>query len=108
MESPETASEMACPMVLQGVVGDKQLLLLFPLTPFTYHVVADAIGTHRANSNVVVILYFMIVSSLSRRIQEAPSFVKDVRADWFLFVRVEQPRRAKGGRHASAPTCRNP
>jgi len=63
MESPETASEMACPMVLQAVVGDLQLLLLLPLTPFTYHVVADAIGTHRANSNAVVSLCFMIVSS---------------------------------------------
>jgi len=66
MESPETASEMACPMVLQAVVGDLQLLLLLPLTPFTYHVVADAIGTHRANSNAVVSLCFMIVSSSSR------------------------------------------
>src|SRR5215470_1698152 len=66
MESPEAASEMAWPMVMQAVRVDKQLLLLFPLTPFTYHVVADAIGTHRANSNAVVSLCFMIVSSLSR------------------------------------------
>ena len=30
---------MACPMVLQAVLGDVQVLLLCPLTPFTYHVV---------------------------------------------------------------------
>ena len=33
MESPEAASEMACPMVLQAAVGDMQLLLLLPVTP---------------------------------------------------------------------------
>jgi hypothetical protein len=65
IESPETASEMAWPMALQAVAGDKQLLLLLPLTPFTYQVVADAIGTHRAKSHVVVSLCFMITSSPS-------------------------------------------
>src|SRR6267378_6834943 len=35
---------MAWPTVLQGVVGDVQLLLSLPLTPLTYHLVADAIG----------------------------------------------------------------
>src|SRR6516164_5604246 len=45
MESPEAASEMACPIVLQAVAGDKQLLLSLPFTPSTYHVViARAVG----------------------------------------------------------------
>jgi hypothetical protein len=42
--SPEAASDMACPMVLQAVVDDKQLLLSPPFNPFTYHVVAIAAG----------------------------------------------------------------
>ena len=33
MESPDEASEMACPMVLQADWGDLQLLLLLPFTP---------------------------------------------------------------------------
>jgi hypothetical protein len=40
MESPDEASEIACPMVLQAARGDLQLWLLLPFTPFTYHVVA--------------------------------------------------------------------
>ncbi len=39
IESWEDASEMACLIVLQAVVGDVQLLLLLPLTPFTYQFV---------------------------------------------------------------------
>jgi|SRR5215469_1780943 len=39
MESPDEASEMESPMVVQGVVGDKQLFVSFPDAPFTYHVV---------------------------------------------------------------------
>ena len=42
MESPDAAREMTCPIVLHAVVDVLQLLLLLPLTPFTYHVVADA------------------------------------------------------------------
>jgi hypothetical protein len=38
MVSPDEASDMAFPMVLQADVGDMQLLLSFPVTPFTYHV----------------------------------------------------------------------
>src|SRR5215831_15289620 len=52
IESPESASEMACLIVLQAVAEDRQLLLSLPLTPFTYHVAADAIGA-RARSNAV-------------------------------------------------------
>lgn len=45
MESSDAASEMACPMVLQAVVGDRQLLLSLPLAPSTYQVViARAVG----------------------------------------------------------------
>jgi len=45
MESPDEAREMACPIVLQAVVGDKQLFVSFPVAPFTYHVVvAMAVG----------------------------------------------------------------
>ena|SRR5215469_10322107 len=36
MESPDEASAMACPIVLQAVVGDLQLLPSLSLTPFTY------------------------------------------------------------------------
>lgn len=50
MESPFEASEMACPMVLHAVWGDLQLLLSFPLTPSTYHVVwAEAAGARARN-----------------------------------------------------------
>jgi hypothetical protein len=51
MESPEAASEMACPIVLQAVVSDLQGLLSLPLTPLTYHVVlAKATGARAENS----------------------------------------------------------
>src|SRR5215469_165440 len=54
MESPEAASEMACPMVLQAVVGDLQLLLSLPVVPLTYQVVlakaAGVITTNKATS----------------------------------------------------------
>jgi hypothetical protein len=42
IESPEAASEIACPMVLQAVLEEVQLLALLPLPPFTYRVVAIA------------------------------------------------------------------
>src|SRR5215469_12391752 len=69
MESPETASEIAWPMVLQAVEGDVQWLLSLPLTPFTYRVLAQATepSRHRAVSSMLdIALRFMIVSSLSR------------------------------------------
>jgi len=37
--SPVLISASACLMVLHGVADDMQLLLSFPFTPFTYHVV---------------------------------------------------------------------
>src|SRR5207253_10331252 len=46
MESPEAAREMECFIVLQAFVGDVQLLLSLPLTPFTYHVLAEATELH--------------------------------------------------------------
>ena len=64
---PDTANEIACLIVLQGAVGDVQLLLLLPLTPFTYHVVlATAVGAKEKNSPTnkkqVSSLFLMIVS----------------------------------------------
>lgn len=66
-ESPDTASEMACPMVLQAVVEDVQVLLLLPLTPLTYHVVvANAVEPRARNTATtrkqVSSLSLMIVS----------------------------------------------
>src|ERR1700730_11352190 len=50
MESPDKASEMACPMVLQAVSAVWQLLLSFPFRPSEYHVVlAGAVGTRTRN-----------------------------------------------------------
>src|SRR3974390_2446129 len=64
MESPADAREIACPIVLQAVVADKQLLLSFPLAPFTYHVVlAKATGartTHKAESNKLLSSRFIL------------------------------------------------
>src|ERR1700719_124720 len=67
IESPEAAKEMACPMVLQAVVADVQVLLLLPLTPFTYHVVvANAVEPRARNTAAsraqVSTLSLMIVS----------------------------------------------
>jgi hypothetical protein len=60
MESPEEASEMACPMVLQAVVGDKQLLLSFPFTPSTYHVVlARTGGTVASDTRAAIHISFL-------------------------------------------------
>src|ERR1017187_8423815 len=72
-ESPDAASEMACPIVLQAVVADMQLLLSLPFTPSTYHVVlARAVGTrarNKASSERLrnASLFFMIFSLSSAR-----------------------------------------
>jgi hypothetical protein len=58
---------MAWPMLLQAVVEDMQLLLLLPLTPFTYQVVlARAVGTAANNISAVTHVNFLdfTVSSL--------------------------------------------
>jgi len=65
IKSPEAASEMACPMLLQADVAEVQLLLLLPLTRFTYHVVvATAVearaGNSDANKKMAISLCFMI------------------------------------------------
>jgi hypothetical protein len=73
MESPDEASEIACPMVLQAVVGDLQSLLSLPLTPLTYHVLAEVaeLIRHRAMSSNVVVktVRFTIVSSWSGQLR---------------------------------------
>jgi hypothetical protein len=56
-------------MVLQAVVVDLQSLLSLPLTPFTYHVLAEAaeLIRHRTvSSNVVIkaVCFTMVSSSL--------------------------------------------
>ena len=64
MESSDEASEMACPMVLQAVWDDIQLLLSLPFDPFTYHVVlARAVGTRVRISEISTALriYFIDV-----------------------------------------------
>ena len=72
-ESPDRASEMACPMVLQAAVGDLQSLRSRPLTPLTYHVLAEAAELIRhktVNNNVVVRpVCFTIVSFSSRQLR---------------------------------------
>jgi hypothetical protein len=51
IESPDEASEIACPMVLQAVVGDVQALPSLPLTPLTYHVLlARAVDVRAKNT----------------------------------------------------------
>jgi hypothetical protein len=53
MESSDEASEMACPMVLQAVWDDIQLLQSLPFDPFTYHVaLASAVGARGRNSAI--------------------------------------------------------
>jgi hypothetical protein len=62
--------EIARPIVLQGVVGDVQLLLSLPLTPFTYHVVlarAFEPSVHSAICSKVVISLCFIILSFSLR-----------------------------------------
>jgi len=50
--SPDDASEIACPIVLQAVVDELQSLLSLPLTPSTYHVVlATATGSRDRKDN---------------------------------------------------------
>jgi hypothetical protein len=58
IESPEEASAIACPMVLQATDADKQLLLSLPLTPFTYHAVPARDRARTAMSNVAIGLDF--------------------------------------------------
>src|SRR5690348_12893605 len=65
MESPATASEMACPMVLQAVWRDLQLLLSLPFTPSTYHVVLATTAGAKAKKK-------MGISSLPNK---SPGFI---------------------------------
>ncbi len=61
-------------MVLQAVWDDMQLLLSLPLTPLTYHVLAEAdeLIRHRAmSSNVVVKAVCFTLSPLPRRVAGA-------------------------------------
>jgi hypothetical protein len=44
MESPEAANEIARPMVLQALAEVVHALMSFPVTPFTYQVLATAAG----------------------------------------------------------------
>ena len=69
MESPEEASAMACPIVLQAVWDDMQLSLLFPLTPFTYHLVlATTVGArNRAISRGVIVRSLCVMFIFSAR-----------------------------------------
>src|SRR5215469_4399774 len=72
-ESPDAAREMACPIVLHAVDGDRQLLPSFPLTPFTYHVVlAKAFEARSKNSaktgNVLIVSLSFINFFLVRRL----------------------------------------
>src|SRR5215469_2926674 len=66
--SPDDTSEIACPMVLQAVVGEVQLLLLSPFTPSTYHVVlamaveAEAKSTGMSSKRLMPSLHFMMSS----------------------------------------------
>src|SRR5579862_541371 len=68
MASPDEASEMACPMVLQAVVSVRQLLPSLPFTPSTYHVVwARAFGArarNKATSRNAVIFDAILVRDL--------------------------------------------
>ena len=52
MESPDEASVMACPMVSQAAVADLQMWLSLPVTPFTYQVLARAVGARPTNDAV--------------------------------------------------------
>src|SRR5215467_11760497 len=73
MESPDDASEMACPMVLQAVCADMQLLSSLPFAPSVYHVLARATGVTDtmkvSNHNVeglVLIALLLMESAYSR------------------------------------------
>jgi hypothetical protein len=54
IESPELASEMACPIVLQALVDDLQSLLSLPLAPFTYHVVLAIATEVRVRRSAII------------------------------------------------------
>jgi hypothetical protein len=73
IESPEAAKEMAWPTVLQAVVEDVQVLLSLPLTPLTYHVLAEEAELIRhksVSSNMVVRpVCFTVVSVSSRQLR---------------------------------------
>jgi hypothetical protein len=62
MESPEDANEIACPMVLHAVLEDAQFPLSLPLTPFTYHVLAN-VGTvtlERPSSRIMHVIFIFL------------------------------------------------
>src|SRR5215469_7819211 len=79
MESPDEASEIACPMVLQAVVGVLQSSLLFPFTPLTYQVLlARAFGATTRNKpksgRLTSCLLFINVPSFSPFINASLGF----------------------------------
>ena len=74
IESPEWASEIACPMVLQACRRVLQLLLSLPFTPSTYHVLlARAAGAKARNktrsgrllnTSLCLIILYLIMAAL--------------------------------------------
>src|SRR6516162_1039200 len=53
MESPDTAREIACPIVLHAVSAAKQLLVSLPSTPSTYQVLLAKVDGARVRNNEV-------------------------------------------------------
>src|SRR3974390_1795882 len=53
MESPDTAREIGCPIVLQAVCAAKQLLVSLPSTPSTYQVVLAAAAGARITDKII-------------------------------------------------------
>src|SRR5262252_5065740 len=87
---------MACPMVLQAVVGDLQLLPSLPLTPLTYHVVLAKAGGARAensakSSKVLIVswcfMVFLLLSRSNRRVRVLSPTVLTSRLIALLFIR---------------------
>src|SRR5437016_3863667 len=76
IESPEAASEMACPMVLQALWVVSQLLLSSPFTPSTYQVVlARTLGTTRRNRAIgrrfvqIRLMMFLLLGTLATAVR---------------------------------------
>ena len=68
IESPDKEREIAWPMVLQAVVGDRQLLLSLPVIPLTYHVAAaatDDAANKKASTRLGTNLSFITAISLN-------------------------------------------
>jgi hypothetical protein len=112
MESPEAANEIACPIVLQALVGAVHESLSLPFTPFTYQILlAKAFGARARDSTAAgrlkSILDFMSAllhcnGARDRAWEEQPPGIEPEASVWLALLLLEIEGTDAERRHVDA------